>query len=458
MTHAFLITIGVIIIVFTRKIYHHNFALFLNILIFTNFNFYHLLPRVGEFDAYMESLLVVVLFYLFEEFIVKEKKKTLATNPKLFNLHYRKFILFYLLLGCFGFITALNSGQGLGLSIKAVKYFPILLFFFIIQKKGIDLQRFIYYFVWQGTIIAILSTLQYILFDTYHFFFFYENMLHGIKGLEGLRGLRITEGTTIISCATAVAFATWLRTRKKSYLFHSAFLFVTMVLVVKTRSPIMAVIITTAIVTTAYYWKNLRARLRLLITATIITTFTILLLPQLLPHLSQTSIGQATVNDVQNLSPGSRGGSSLGIRVLCFDYYWQMFTNSPLTGRGILNLTWAGNPDQYIQDTRNFHLADIGTFHTLVEFGIAGAIFLLLLFVTIARDLWRYNYYPEIAAFFILCLLLSPQIDWFFRQDAMFLTNIWISFLGLQSCRHISRQKNTIITSSQNHKGYCLSP
>lgn len=439
MTHILTILIGCFIILFTRKLYHRNFELFLCILIPVNFHYFHLVPRLSQFDIFRESLLVVVLFYFFEEYFVRVfLQKNRKEKVKLGK--YGKFITGYLCLVCFGFIVSLYQGQEVWLGLKAMKYYPLLLTFFLVLKREVNIEKFFNYFIWMATIIAVLAALQYVTYEKITLFYFYEDSIDHLRGFNSIRGMRILEGTTVITIGVIAAFASWIKRRKKISLLLALFLFVEIWLVIKTRAVLAGIILTMIITSFIYNRKKMNNIARVCYFAGSLICIGVITVSYSQSYWKTNALVAQTISDFQSV--GSRVGTpNLNIRLQCYEYYWKELQPLWLTGRGVLNFNWPGNSDSYAQKYLNLHISDIGVFHMLFNFGIIGGLFVLLLLGNIAKDIPFSISTPQVASYFIIGIILLPQIDMFFHLDHIFLFSIFLAFFA--------QEKTPIINSSK---------
>ncbi len=443
MTHILFILIGCAIIILTRRIYTRNFELFLCLLIPVNYNFFHLVPRIGEFDQYQESLLVVILFYLFEEFLVRPSCKITDRFPVMPVKPLGKFILLYLAVLILGVFVAYYHGQSLVLGLKAFKFYPLLLTYFLIVKRGLDIDRFLTYFIRLALGIAGLTFIQFLFFGKLSFFFFYEDSSTHIRGLDSVRGLRIIEGTTIIAAGTCMAFTRWLKNKKIQYLVFTCCLLAQIFIVMKTRAVLAAVLL---VMLACGFLLN-RKKMNKLLQGVYLLAGVILLTALYVSANPAVFTGQGiieqTMSDVENVTTGN-GTGNIQIRFLCYQHYWQGLQDVLLTGRGLYNDNWAGNPDPYNREFLGFYLSDIGFFLLLVNFGIAGGLLVVFALWAIVKSSSKtMKNIPEISGYFILGIIMLPQIDIFFAREQIFL------FALFAACADV-HNRNKIKTSSNN--------
>jgi hypothetical protein len=437
MTHFYLLSIGCLIILISRKIYRHNFELFLCLLITLNFEFFYLFPRIGQFDQYKESLLVIVLFYFIEEYLVSNSLHKNRHHHTRVGI-YGKFIVAYLMVAAMSIGVAFYLGQSLILGIKAYKYYPLLLIYFIVTKRGVDTEKLMDYILFLATFIAILTMIQSFLYDSFHLFYFYEDSIDHVRGMDSTRGLRILVGNTMITIGTLIAFSKWMQSSRLSYLFNSLFLFFHIFFIIQTRAMVAAVI-TVAIVSYFLYHQHRTRKIINGLYFFICGCFAFLLaFIYYQDYVLGTGMVSETVSDIQDIASQSQKSSSLSIRLLCLKSYWEQILNYWPMGRGLQNITWSGNPDQYLQDNYHLYLSDVGVLHMIVNFGLTGLLVIISFFYTcLRRSITTIVVIPAISSYFILGLVLMPQIDFFFRIDHLFIFSVFSSVADSHTdCKH----------------------
>ncbi|HDZ85557.1 MAG TPA: hypothetical protein ENH35_03370, partial [Candidatus Moranbacteria bacterium] len=275
MAHLSFILIGIAWIVITRFLYLKNFELFLVSLIPINYDFFHLVPRIGVYDNYKESLLIVVLFYFIETcFIAKVVHREQKICERISE--YDKIIYFFFAVIFYAFIVALMRGQDIISTIKAVKLYPLLLVYYIVSYNDINIDKFCKYFVILALLVASLTSIQYILINKISIFYFYADASSHLR-YGSYRGIRIIEGSIIISIATIISSAYLLKSFSWRYLLSALALFTQLCLVAKTRVEIFGVLLTILIVSYLYF----RGTISRMVTFTYILIFCITLSFQL---------------------------------------------------------------------------------------------------------------------------------------------------------------------------------
>lgn len=429
MAHLNFILIGIAWIIITRFLYLKNFELFLVSLIPINYNFFHLVPRIGVYDNYQESLLVIVLFYFIETcFIAKIIHRNQDICEK--TSEYDNIIYFFFAVIFYAFVLALLRGQGIVLTIKVAKLYPLLLIYYIISYNNIDIDKFCKYFVMLALLVALLTSIQYIFINKISIFYFYADAASHLR-YGSYRGIRIVEGSIIISIATIISFAYLLKSFSWKYLLYTLALFAQLCLVVKTRVEIFGILLTILIVSYLYsretFSKMVTFAYILLVCITLLFQFGITQ-SYFIKHFSLVA---GTISDFVGLSaPTSHG--DLSIRKRCFDYYLGDILRNNFLGRGLLSTVWSGSTEIYEMNVLHFYLADIGIMRTFVFFGLPGiALVLYALFCFVRKFFSRLVHdYPEIIAFFVYGITILPFTDIFFSTRNFFLFAIFLALLG----------------------------
>lgn len=429
MPHLITLIIGIAVIACTRRLYYRNFELFLCVLIPVNFDFFHLVPRIGQFDIYREILLVVVIFYFVEEIFMRR----LLAGRNVMGTRLGKYgtlVVFYLFLVFLGAVISFANGQGINFGLKAIKWYPTILIFFIVAKKGINLEKFYKYFLWLASIVAILLLLQYLAYEKINIFYDYEDTITHVRGINSIRGLRILEGDTVINIGLLIACSLFIKHKKPILLLNISLLLFVILAVIKTRMEIAAIMVTLVFIYLSYKGLPLQKMIRAVCLVWLLFIL-FLLLPAINPALvTKNKFVAETVYDIQGTSSFHAHGS-LYIRLLTYEYYWAQVKQRWLIGRGVQNPNWQGNDDSYVIKRHNFHLADIGMFHLVVNHGLLGLLFLGVLFFKLVPDCFFGNKNYEITSYFMLGFFMMPTIDLFFRPDRIFIFGIFLALLNI---------------------------
>lgn len=408
-----ILLLTVIILLLTRKLYYHNFELFLCLLLIVNYSFFHLLPPVNEYDVYWYVLLPILSFYLFEEIFVNRSKRFYLGA-------YGGWIISYFLLVLFGIFVAYFRGQGLGLGFKEAKYSILFLVYFLVFNKNTDPEKFTKYFIHLGCFLAVMITLQYLLYQRVHFFHIdYEK----IEKLSDIDGLRFDESSSLVAVSTVLAFARYVRSNSRYYLLVSALLLLDFILVYKIRMFIAGLSLVAVVLFLC--WKRRRFQsvffllMAVLLFGVLGSTFT--------ERISQSQVYQKTVKNLNG-----EGGSVLA-RVNAYDYYIGRIKENPYTGYGIMNFNWEKNPDSRLQQ-QNIHSSDIGITHIVYESGLVGVAWLIGLTLTVFLRTRKVSCY-QTEVYIFLAVIVSPTLDLFLRRDTLFLFSTFLGIAAVNECR-----------------------
>ncbi|MFK5986450.1 MAG: hypothetical protein QM479_13645 [Pseudomonadota bacterium] len=425
MTHAIMLGLGIALFFLTRRLFYKNTELFICLLIPINYEFFHLLPRIGQYDNYREALLVVLILNLIEYFFLRPITMGKQINPYQSRM-FSHFINAYLLMVFIGVINSLFWGQPLILALMEVKFHLTILVFFLIAYRDFDVNKFFnYLFIMMG-IFGVILIVQYALYEQIKIFYFYKDTDTHVRGLEEIRGLRLVEGSEIIAICSVAAFSRYIVTKQKKFLFTAIYFFLLIVFVAKYRAYIATIPATYLAV---YLFNNgMNPKVLIMFMALLILIPVITLVAINSPSFSDYQIIRAVDRDLKGLKTGD---GDLHIRVLAYQYYYNETMKKPLLGRGVLNFMWEGNKTGDIIKSNALFLSDIGIFHIFVNFGFMGVVYLLLLFITVFSYALRYKFELALLAYFILGLAFAVEIDIFFYDYMIFMFGI---FLGLLQC------------------------
>ncbi len=392
-------------------LYRWNMELFLCLLIAIYFEFFYLLPRISGPDDYKLLLLPIMLVLLYESFV----------SGNLSLGRYGWWVICYVGISVFGIVVAWSSGQGISLGIKAAKFIPLVMVYFLLAGRKINVEKFSTYFILMSLAVAALATISFLTHGTINLF---PGRPLDIVVQESER-LRITAGQFVISAAAVMAFARYNQSSQITFLPASALLFAEVLFVQQTRGFIAAVFLGMLVV---YVLSHKLTMVRIsfyLIFAGCCFAFWLLLSGA---DFNSISFVKRTRTDMIRRD-GSYGGS-LEARLNAYDYYWEQMQKKPITGRGILNFNWEGNPERRLQQYYGIHLSDIGVMNFLVQAGLVGIVWLLYGLVKLWKDILLYRKHLVVACYFIIGTFTMPTLDMFFRNDSIFLFAV---FLGLSS-------------------------
>ena len=444
MTHLITGLIGLLILVCTRRLYDRNFELFLCLLIIINFEFFSLLPRFSEHGIYREILLPIVLFYFLEDRFLVQLFPEYEREQFSFG-KYGSWIIIYMAIVALGIGVASFRGQPILLGIKAAKYYPLFLVYFIIVNHKIDINKFTRYFVILCCVLAALIGIQWVFFNKLELFYFYEDANLLRTGAD--TGLRIIVGAQFISISAVIAFAKYLKSRSKTYLCVFIGLFSTVIIIIQTRAAIIAILITT-------FFLFLNDR-KFLIKRLAIGLYAIVFLSSLVVYceayhpglLARSRMVRITMENLQDLEDKTKGGS-VYLRKKCYEYYFGEARKSILIGHGICNFTWEGNPEAWRQKVLGFYLSDIGIMHLLYDSGLAGLLWFLAGLIRFIPDAVQANQYQEVGAYFVLGAIMMPTIDLFISLNNIFLFGIFLALMAKVVV--VSPKDDEVIWSSKN--------
>jgi len=406
MIYAVLVSIAISVLLLCWIFYRRNIELFLCLLIAINFEFFHLLPRIKGPDDYKLLLLPIVLILLAESLL----------SRKLALGRYGWWVVAFLGISIMGVVVANFSGQSLSLGIKAVKFVPLILVYFVLQGRAINTQKFVNYFVIMALTIAGIATVQYFLHDKIIIFTALpKDLLFGIQG-----PIRITVGQFVIAAATVVAAARYFQSSNLLFLIAAAGLFLEIVFIQKTRGFIAGVFLS---IFTVYILSHKITLLRI----SFYLIFAGLFMGSWL-MISDVKIDRIAIIDSTRLDIEKQRGSFQG-RINAYMYYWKEIQKKPLTGRGLFNFNWEGNSEKKIQQI-GIHLSDIGITHFIVQAGLIGLIWLIYGLFRMWLDIIYNSEAIIVSSYFVVATFTMPTLDMFLRVDTLFLFAV---FLGLTS-------------------------
>jgi hypothetical protein len=409
MIYAILVSIAISVLLFCWVFYKRNIELFLCLLIAINFEFFHLLPRIKGPDDYKLLLLPIVFILLAERLL----------SRKLALGRYGWWVVAFLSISVMGIVVANFSGQSLSLGIKAAKFVPLILVYFVLQGRAIDANKFVNYFVTMSLTVAGIATAQYLLHNKFIIFTALpKDILFGIEG-----PIRITVGQFVIAAATVVAAARYFQSSNLMFLIAAVGFFLEIVFIQKTRGFIAGVFLSIfAVYVLSHKITLLRISFYLIFAGLLMGSWLI---------ISDIKIDRIAIIDRTRLDIEKQRGSFQG-RINAYMYYWKEIQKKPLTGRGLFNYNWEGNSEKKIQQT-GIHLSDIGITHFIVEAGLIGLIWLIYGLFRMWLDIVYNSETIIVSSYFVVATFTMPTLDMFMRVDTLFLFAV---FLGLTSCMY----------------------
>lgn len=408
MIFAIYTCISIMALGFGWFLYKRNTELFLCLLIAVSCEFFHIPPQGIGFQYLLLPILPVLLLEgLF--------RGNLAMG------RYGWWVLGFMAISLFGVVVAFFHGQGIVLGIKAAKFIPFVMIYFVIAGQEIRLNTFVNYFIFMALAVALLATVT--------------SLTHGavqvFQGLpperiaEQMGRLRITAGQYVISAAAVVALASYLRTRNVWYLPATAALFAEVILVQQTRGFIFAIMLSGfTMYVISYRLTPIRLSIYLITLAFVFISFLVFTSSD----LARIGFVERVQTDLEKKG-GSYGGS-LQARLNSYEYYWNEIQRSPLMGRGLLNFNWEGNPDKRMQGRYHIHLSDVGIVEFLVQSGIVGFLWLISGLFFLWKDIFFFRDQMAATSYIMIGTFTMPTLDMFFRHDSMFL---FAAFLGVTS-------------------------
>lgn len=409
MIFAVLTCISLVTLGFSWFLYLRNLELFLCLLITINFEFFYLLPN---FAGYQYLLLPMIFILLFVNLI----------RGKLSFGRYGWWVISFMVISIFGIIVAWSAGQGISLGIKAAKFIPLVMVYFLLAGRRINAEKFSNYFILMSLAVAVLATITSLTHGGINFF---RGLPHDML-IDQFGRFRITSGQFVISAASVMAFARYKQSSCVRFLYASAALFGEVLVVQQTRGFIIAIFLSLFVV---YILSNkltfLRFSFYLIFAGFCICAWLML-------HNVDLS-GVEFVKRIQTdtVKHGGSYGGSLQARLNGYDYYWKELKKQLITGRGMMNFNWKENKEKRLQEYLGIHLSDIGIVHFLVQAGLIGFVWLLYGLFKLWKDIFLFRRHLIVACYFIIGTFTMPTLDMFLRsEDSMFLFAV---FLGLSS-------------------------
>jgi len=410
MIFAVLVCVSILLLGAAWFVYRRNIELFLCLLIAINFEFFYLVPGIAGTDNYKLLLLPMLTVLLFSSLV----------RGQLSFGRYGLWVAGFMGISMLGVLVAWSSGQGIDLGIKAAKYIPLVMVYFLLAGRKIDAERFSTYFVIMGLAVAFLATVSYLTHGAINLF---PGMPREL--IEQSGRLRVTAGQFVISIGAVVAFARFWQGSRIWFLLASIVLFTDVVVVQQTRGFIAAGILSMgAVFILSRKVTVMRVAKYAFFSACLALSFLFSSV-----DFSGLEFVKRTQADMERRG-GSYGGS-LQARLNAYEYYWNELRQQPLTGRGMLNFNWEGNPDRKLQKKYGIHLSDIGVMSFVVQAGLIGVAWLAYGLFRLWRDMLVYGSMQLFTAcYFIVGTFSMPTLDMFFRSECLFLFGI---FLGLSS-------------------------
>ncbi|MCD4722096.1 MAG: O-antigen ligase family protein [Desulfobacula sp.] len=398
--------IGCLMYVLLRFLYTKNTELFICILICANFDFFYLIPQIGDYENYPLILLPTV-FLIGAEQVVRGRLK-FGGFPGILTMCLCA--LFFL-----GIVTAYANGQSMLLGIKAIKFHLLVLVFFAVTGQNISIEKLCKYII--GMALLLIAVL---LIDL---FVIKKNLLFvDAEKYMNLRSgrLRFSVGYHVISLACILSFVKFLK--KPSSLYFIIFLFISgyVFFVIQTRMLIFGMFLSGVLIFVVMKNKSPRW---------ILTMFLLLIL--FLPGfflagkaLTQIGVVEQTITEVSK-----KQGNYLA-RLISYEYYLEKITESPIWGFGYENLNWEKNPAARLRN-KGIYKADIGVIHFFYENGLLGILWFMAMAITVMQKCFKYrDKYPEILAYFVLSFSVMATLDFLLQTSTIILFGIFFAVLA----------------------------
>ncbi|RLJ01234.1 MAG: hypothetical protein DRP08_05775 [Candidatus Aenigmatarchaeota archaeon] len=419
MIHLIYLTISILFLIFTIWLYYRHFELFLCLLIVINFEFFKILPPLGQFYAYRELLLPVIAFCLLERFFFSGKKFEFGK--------YSKIVLFFLIMSFLGILNAFWHGQPLILGIKAAKYFPLILIYFVLINKEFDVDKFIKYLIILGFLISIIMIIQYLLWGKLYFIHFTSEEL----GKMRLGRPRINIGAKFIALVGVISLGNFFKQKRFIYFLFYLYSFAYIITIAQTRMLIFGMLIC------GFLLFILNMKITPLTISVILATLCFAMPVSFiaLKYARQFELVKMTETEIKE-----KKGSYLA-RINALKYYIKQIKKSPIVGYGLINFNWEKSPFPILQK-RGIHIADIGIIDLVYKFGLIGVGWLIAFMFMVFKDIiGNKTVCINISGYFLLIFSVMATLDFFTKVDRIFLLGI---FLGILTIILKENSQNTI--------------
>ncbi len=231
----FLFLLGaVFFLVLAWVLYYHNIELFACLLIAVNFEFFFILPMLGRFPVYrlMDVMLVLLLV------LVRLLRGDLALG------RYGFWVLLITPISLMAILKAYCSGQSLLLGVKATKFVPLLLSYFLFVGKDVNPERFAFGLVIMAVGISAMVVAHSVFANTFNPFWGLSTEMREALITERLGRSRNAIGSFAIAVAGVSAFACFLRSRYPRLVLIAAIaLFLEIVFVTQVRMLIIVMMV-----------------------------------------------------------------------------------------------------------------------------------------------------------------------------------------------------------------------
>lgn len=408
------------IIFLLRNFCYRNLEIFLCILIFINFETFHLFPSIGQYYNYKLLIIPILFIFMLDIFLRGDFKLG----------KFGGWALMFFGIVILGIFVASWWGQPFILGIKDVKTSMLFLSYFLIVNQKVDIDKFIKYFLSMGLMVSVVVIIQYIVYHKFHFIHLDEEQLEMYA--TQVRGLRIKEGAVLITTASVVSFARYLKSQNKWYLFLFIEFFMHVMFIIKTRMLLVGIFAT---VLTLYLIYRRFSISTVLSTMFGIVIFAIITLQ--LYAAGETKLIKATKEDLQDTH------GSYSARLHAYNYYFSQFKKSPFFGYGCWNYDWKKNPEARLE-ARGIHFSDIGIIHLIYSSGIIGVVWFIFGLIRFIKNILQQYQHIDITGYILLACTTISTIDYFLRSDTIFLFGMFLGFLSIVCKETLDRKILTV--------------
>jgi len=408
----FLFLLGaVFFLVLAWVLYYHNIELFACLLIAVNFEFFFILPMLGRFPVYrlMDVMLVRLLV------LVRLLRGDLALG------RYGFWVLLLTPISLMAILKAYCSGQSLLLGVKATKFVPLLLSYFLFVGKDVNPERFAFGLVIMAVGISAMVVAHSVFANTFNPFWGLSTEMREALITERLGRSRNAIGSFAIAVAGVSAFACFLRSRYPRLVLIAAIaLFLEIVFVTQVRMLIIVMMV-------AMLFLYVRARR--LSMPQVCVLISVLLLMIVAWDLLSTQMIRHSELAALTTEELTRKTGSVEARLATYAYYWKGLLKDPLLGSGALNFDWVGNPERWLQE-QGIHLSDIGVMHFFVKTGFIGFLWFALGLLLMWKDSFFHGTASIATGYLVMATIAMPTLDFFLRNDTMLLFGIFSALLS----------------------------
>jgi len=405
-------------LVLAGALYYHNLELFACLLIAVNFEFFFMLPMLGTFPVYRLMNVMLVLSLVLARLL----RGDLALG------RYGLWLLLIIPISFMAIVKAYYSGQSFVLGLKATKFIPLLLSYFLFVGKDLNPERFAAGLVIMAVGIGAMVVAHSVFANTFNPFWGLSTDMREALITERLGRSRNAIGSFAIAVAGVSAFACFLRSRyPRLALIGAIALFLEIVFVTQIRMLIIAMMV-------AMLFLYVRAhRLSM---PQVLVMISLLLLMILAWDLLSTQMVRHSELAALTTEELTRKTGSVEARLSTYAYYWKGLLKDPLLGTGALNFDWVGNPERRLQE-QGIHLSDIGVMHFFVKTGFIGFLWFALGLLLMWKDSFFHGTASIATGYLVMATIAMPTLDFFLRNDTMLLFGMFIALLSKEVNRSL---------------------